>query len=122
MERSTEENRTVNNATQRKCINPNGSISSQSTYNLSCKRFIAYVILISMSFLVVHLLGFREYTSILSGTGSFSTWKQYYGTLYIILYTCFVLIVPILLIATTFLQCAKIIMFLYIDRNKLKVV
>jgi hypothetical protein len=122
VERGPKENQSVNNATQYSEDNPNNPLSSQSTLDLSCKRLIAYAILISIFFLVVHLLGFREYTSILSGTGSFNTWKQYYGTLYIILYNCFVLIVPILLIATTFLQCAKIIKLKYIDRNKVKIV
>ena len=55
--------------------------------------------MISVLFSVVHLLGFREYTGVLSGTASLNQYHQYYGAIYIILYVCFVVIMPVLLIA-----------------------
>ena len=67
---------------------------------LSCKRFLAYALLLSLLFLGAYVFGFREYTGILSGTASLSEHYQYCGAIYIILYMCFVVIVPILLIAS----------------------
>ena len=80
------------------------------TSGLSCKRFIAYAILISLLFWGVHLLGFREYTGILSGTASLNKYHQYYGAIYIILYMCFVVIVPVLLIASVLTEIGVILM------------
>lgn len=67
---------------------------------LSCKRFIAYAIVVSLLFGGVHLLGFREHTGILSGTASPNGFHEYYGAIYVILYISFVVFVPILLIAS----------------------
>jgi hypothetical protein len=66
---------------------------------LSCRRFIAYALVICVLFSVVHLLGFRDYTGVLSGTASLNRSHQYFGALYIILYVSFVVIMPVLLIA-----------------------
>jgi hypothetical protein len=73
---------------------------SSDSLGLSFKRFLAYAVVISLLFFGAHLFGFREYTGILSGTASLSKHHQYYGAIYIILYMCFVVIVPILLIAS----------------------
>ncbi len=70
-------------------------------------RFVAYAILLSFLFGCVHFLGFREYTGIISGTTIFSKTHQFFGMLYIILYICFVFIVPILLLAKLFLEGIK---------------
>lgn len=64
------------------------------------QRFRVYAILLALLFFGVHLLGFREYTGILSGTASLDQYNQYYGVLYILLYVNFVVTVPILLIAS----------------------
>ncbi|MCW5211820.1 hypothetical protein VU04_02795 [Desulfobulbus sp. TB] len=64
------------------------------------QRFTAYAILFILLFAGAHLLGFREYTGILSGTASLDQYHQYYGVLYILLYVNFVVIVPVLLIAS----------------------
>ncbi len=74
---------------------------------IHCNRFISYAILLTFLFGCVHLLGFREYTGILSGTISISKVHQAFGMIYIILYFCFVFIVPILLIAKLFLVIFK---------------
>lgn len=63
------------------------------------QRFTAYAILFILLFAGAHLLGFREYTGILSGTASLDQYHQYYGVLYILLYVNFAVTVPILLIA-----------------------
>ncbi len=72
---------------------------------LSVKRFTMYALVLTVLFACVHLLGFREYTSILSGTASFGTKYQYYGVLYLLLYICFVVIVPILLTGSLLIVC-----------------
>ena len=63
------------------------------------QRFTAYAILLTLLFAGAHLLGFREYTGILSGTASLDQYHQYYGVLYILLYVNFAVTVPILLLA-----------------------
>jgi hypothetical protein len=50
-------------------------------------------------FLVVHLLGFRRYTSFLSGTATLDYLPLLGGAVYILLYILFVVGVPVLLIA-----------------------
>lgn len=62
-------------------------------------RFLTLAILLSGLFLSGHLLGFREYTNILSGTGVLTMRHIYGGMIYILLYVCVIGIVPILLIA-----------------------
>jgi len=103
----------------------NTNISTNARPNpaagLSCKWFIACAILLSVIFFVLHLLGFRKYTSILSGTGSFSTWYQCCGVIYILFYICFVVIVPILLIASALIKAVEFLKHLYTDKNSTKV-
>lgn len=67
-------------------------------------RFLAGAILFSVLFAAVHLLGFRTYTSILSGTGSLGTWEKLCGAAYIALYACFVILVPMRIIAAALLK------------------
>ena len=62
-------------------------------------RFLTLVLLLSGLFLLAHLLGLREYTNILSGTGMITMGRIYGGMAYILLYVAVVGIVPILLIA-----------------------
>ncbi len=60
-------------------------------------------VVLSAGFLLVHALGFREYTSIACGTSptgnQADTWALFLGTSYIVLYLIFVLGVPILVLA-----------------------
>jgi hypothetical protein len=62
-------------------------------------RFLTLALLLSGLFLSMHLLGFREYTNILSGTGAITMGRIYGGMVYILLYVSVVGIVPICLIA-----------------------
>jgi hypothetical protein len=73
------------------------------------KRFFIYALLLSGLFLIVHLLGWREYTNILSGTGQIAAWQMFCGLSYMLLYICFVGIVPILVIAAGLLRGGVII-------------
>jgi hypothetical protein len=62
-------------------------------------QFVRYAIMLLGLFFIIHLLGFQEYTNILSGTGAIDAGRMFCGILYILLYVCAVGIVPILLIA-----------------------
>ena len=74
---------------------------------LSPKDMIQRAIAISGLFLLLHLAGFREYTSILNGTiGSLELgWNlsAFLAVFYIILYLAFVLLVPVLVLAALIL-------------------
>lgn len=61
--------------------------------------FLRRAALLSLVFLMVHLLGFRQYTCVLSGTASFGVLQQLGGALYLVFYGLFVILVPILLLA-----------------------
>jgi len=69
----------------------------------SPKGFVQRAILICVAFAVVHLLGLREFTSVLNGTtGSVEMGRgesAMLGFIYILSYLAFVLLVPILLLA-----------------------
>jgi hypothetical protein len=77
----------------------------------SPKDFVRRAILISLVFLVAHLCGLREFTSILNGTtGSVGlTWEQsaLRGFIYILLYLAFILLVPILLLAAAMIAALR---------------
>ncbi len=70
---------------------------------LSPKDFVLRALLISLAFGIVHLLGFRQFTSVLNGTtGSMTmSWQAaaVRGVIYVILYLAFILLVPTFLIA-----------------------
>ncbi|HPB30104.1 MAG TPA: hypothetical protein PLB62_01470 [Candidatus Sumerlaeota bacterium] len=69
----------------------------------SAGGFISAAFNISWLFLAVHLLGFREYTAILSGTLAGSEnihFTAMAALLYILLYFAFVVITPVFLIAS----------------------
>ena len=55
-------------------------------------------------FLIVHLAGLREYTAFLSGTAAAPEigmrWSSFYGMVYILCYLGFVVLAPILVIAS----------------------
>jgi hypothetical protein len=72
--------------------------------SLSCRRFVAYALLLGILFVAAHLAGLREYTSVLSGTGILGFRHRFFGTAYILLYFGFVGIVPVLIIASALLK------------------
>jgi len=78
---------------------------------LSPKDMVRHAVIIAVLYLVVHLAGLREFTSILNGTmGSPElgwTVSAFLGLAYIFAYLAFVLLVPILLLAATFLAVWK---------------
>ena len=66
---------------------------------------------ISVMFLVAHLAGLREFTSVLNGTiGSVAAgWNlsAFLAIIYILLYLAFVILVPILILAATILTVGR---------------
>ncbi len=70
---------------------------------LSPKDLVQRACVISVIFLVLHLAGLREYTSVLNGTiGSVTLgWKMsgFLAVIYILFYLAFVVVVPILILA-----------------------
>ena len=74
---------------------------------LSARDMLQRAGAISVMFLVVHLAGLREFTSVLNGTiGSVAAgWKlsAILAVVYILLYLAFVILVPILVLATMIL-------------------
>jgi hypothetical protein len=74
---------------------------------MSPKDFVRHAVLISLVFLVVHLAGLREFTSVISGTaGSVEmSWEMsvLLGACYLFAYLAFVLLVPMFLLAAVLL-------------------
>ena len=77
----------------------------------SPKDFVRQAALICLVFALAHVLGLREYTSVLNGTtGSVDVaWQTstLLGVTYIFFYLAFVLLVPTLLIAAALLVLAR---------------
>ena len=63
------------------------------------RRFLTSALIVSLCFGLTHILGWREYTSVLSGAASFGVLPRLAGVIYAVFYTLFVVYVPILLIA-----------------------
>lgn len=74
----------------------------------SPRYFLEWAVMLAVLFLVVHLAGLRNFTSVLNGTiGSTSLdWNTaaFLGTGYVLVYLAFVLGVPILLLAALILK------------------
>ena len=74
---------------------------------LSARDLLQRAGAISVMFLLVHLAGLREFTSVLNGTvGSVSAgWKLsgFLALIYILLYLAFVILVPVLVLAAMML-------------------
>jgi len=75
---------------------------------LSAKDMVQRAVAISGLFLLVHLAGFREFTSILNGTiGSLDLgWNlsTFLAVIYILIYLAFVILVPVLVLAAVILM------------------
>ena len=73
----------------------------------SPKDFLRRAVVICVLFLIAHLAGLREFTSLLNGTtASLELGRQLSVTLglsYIVLYLAFILLVPILILAAIIL-------------------
>jgi hypothetical protein len=67
------------------------------------RRFLLRAALWSLAFGIAHLLGFREYTAVLSGTASLGAVQVVFAGVYLVLYLGFVFLVPALLIAPALL-------------------
>jgi len=65
-------------------------------------------IVLSLAFGAVHLLGFRAYTAMLSGTGSIALTHRLFGAAYLLLHACFVFLVPTLLLAAALLRAFEL--------------
>ena len=74
----------------------------------SAKDFVRHAVLIVLAFGVAHLLGLREFTSFLNGTGGPSgmSWESsaLLGVIYVFLYLACVLLVPAMLLAAVLLK------------------
>ncbi|OGV39014.1 MAG: hypothetical protein A2X48_17780 [Lentisphaerae bacterium GWF2_49_21] len=69
---------------------------------LSVRRYMGYAVFITVFFLLLHVLGFREYTSAISGI--LPGYKEtVFGLIYVFMYFAFIGFVPILLISAVIL-------------------
>ena len=73
------------------------------------RRFLLRAALWSLAFAAVHLLGFRQYTSILSGTASIDVLRGLCGVTYLLLYAGLAFLVPVLVIAAGLLKAGEVI-------------
>ncbi|NIQ37908.1 MAG: hypothetical protein GTN81_04875 [Proteobacteria bacterium] len=71
-----------------------------------------------LAFGVAHLLGFRAFTSFLLGTADFGLSQRLFGAVYLVLCAAFVLLVPILLIASGLMKGAALTIGLWMRANK----
>jgi len=69
----------------------------------------ATAVALILLFAAVHLLGWRQYASVLSGTGVGKPTKEFAGAVYVVCYLGFVVAVPILLIAAVLRQVAAVL-------------
>ena len=70
----------------------------------SPKGFLVRAVVIALAFLIVHALGFREHTTLISGTADFHSFASrlriVLGCMYIILYLMAVMVAPVLAVAS----------------------
>ncbi len=98
--------------------------TSQETTGPDCRlgpvirELLLRVVLWSLLFGVVHMLGFRAYTSLLSGTADFGLLQRLFGAVYLVLYAVFVLLVPVLIIAAGLLKGGMLTRRLWMGTNK----
>ncbi|MDB6108849.1 MAG: hypothetical protein JWR69_599 [Pedosphaera sp.] len=77
--------------------------AARSSGWISPHSFLSVAVTLSVFFMLVHLVGFREHTAFLSGTtgavGVGTRLSTFYGVIYILLYLGCVVIAPILVLA-----------------------
>ena len=75
---------------------------------LSPGYLVEWAVFLSIVFVLAHIAGLREFTSVLSGTtgSSIADWElsAFLGVVYIALYLVFVVVVPVLILATAILK------------------
>jgi hypothetical protein len=78
---------------------------------LSARDLIQHALAVSVIFLIVHLCGLREFTSVLNGTmGSTQVSRgvaAFLGIIYVVVYVGFVVLVPILILAAGLLKIGE---------------
>ena len=74
----------------------------------SPEYLIKWAIFLAVLFVIAHASGWRDFTSVLSGTNgsAMSDWREtaFFGIVYIITYLCAVVAVPILILAALILK------------------
>jgi hypothetical protein len=82
---------------------------------LSPKDLVKRALMIGVAFAIAHLMGLREFTSVLNGTtGSVDmSWQAsaFRGLIYIFLYLALILLVPALLLAAVMIAAARKFVF-----------
>ncbi len=84
------------------------------------RAFLLRAVLWCAAFGVAHLLGFRAYTSVLSGTSSQGIVQHTLGAAYIVLYVGLVCLVPVLLIGAALLKGGALAIGHWMERDNTK--
>lgn len=66
-------------------------------------RLLAAAVILTLLFGAAHMLGFREYTSVLAGYADYGAPRESYGLAYVVLYGCSAVLAPVLAIAASIL-------------------
>jgi hypothetical protein len=72
--------------------------------NKASRVFLRLSLFIFGVFVLIHLLGFKQYTSVLIGAGSFQLFDTFRGVCYVAFYFSSIAIVPLLLLSVLFLK------------------
>ena len=84
------------------------------------RAFVVRAVLWAVAFGIAHLLGFKAYTAILSGTTPYGTVQHVLGLVYIVLYVGLVFLVPVLIIAAVLVKGAALAISVRTARNNTK--
>jgi hypothetical protein len=71
---------------------------------LSCGPLLRIALLLAGLFLLARAAGFRRHVDVLSGTGGASAYEGLCGRIYVALHLSFVVLVPVLVIASAILK------------------
>lgn len=69
------------------------------------RRLVARALLLATLFALLHLLGWRRYAAVLSGTTAVDAAALLRGTAYVLFYGCAVFVSPVLALAAIILSC-----------------
>jgi hypothetical protein len=80
----------------------NGSFLSLHRHHLQrlMRALFLRAVLIFVVFAILHILGFRKYTCVISGTASFGIFRTLCGVTYIVFYGLAIACAPVLLLAS----------------------
>ena len=84
------------------------------------RAFLVRAVLWCVVFGAAHLLGFRAYTSVLSGASSYGVVQRLSGATYIVFYVGLVGLVPVLIIGAALLKGAALAIGYRNERNNTK--